>query len=92
MLALLEDAISCLQKLSSGEGMHRNRKFLEAKNWLWSNRQDWPFSYRNVCEVLGFDPDYLRRGLLCRINMPRPHTRRGEKDCLPLKKAYHSGH
>ena len=25
---------------------------------------DWPFSFENICEVLGFDPAYLRQGLL----------------------------
>ena len=91
MFAMLVDAISCFRKLSAAAGMSRNRKWLEARNWLRSNRQDWPFAYRNVCEVLGFDADYLRRGLLDRIQMPRPDTRRGETNCLRLKKTYHSG-
>lgn len=92
MLAILVDAISCFQKLPSAERMHGNIKFIEAKNWLWSDRHEWPFSYRNVCEALGFNPDYLRRGLLRRIKTPQPHTRRGEKDYLPLRKAYHRAH
>jgi len=92
MFAILVDAISCFDKLSAAAGMARNPQWIEARNWLCSNRQDWPFAYRNVCEVLGFDPDYLRRGLLDRIQTPRPDSRRGETHCLPLKKTYHSGH
>jgi len=92
MFAILVDAISCFQTFSSADATHRTRKFYEAKHWLLSNRQDWPFSYRNVCEALGLDPDYLRRGLLRRINMPRPRIHRRETNYLSLRKAYHSGH
>ena len=92
MFAILVDAISCFRKLSCAEGMHRKIKFIEAKNWLWSNRLDWPFSYRNVCEVLALDPDYLRRGLQCWIKTPRHHNCLVEKDFISLKKAYHSEH
>jgi hypothetical protein len=92
MFAILVDAISCVQISSSAEGIFRNRKFHEAKNWLWSDRQDWPFSYRNVCEALGYDPDYLRRGLRCQRRTPRPDTHRGETKHLALRKGYHSGH
>ncbi len=91
MFAILVDAISCFDKWSAAAGMPRNRKWLEARNWLCSDRQDWPFAYRNVCEALGFDPDYLRRGLLGRIHTPQPDGRRGETHCLPLKKTYHIG-
>jgi hypothetical protein len=91
MFAILVDAIMCFDKLSAAAGMPRYRKGLEARNWLCSNRQDWPFAYRNVCEVLGFDPDYLRRGLLGRIQMPRPDSRRGETHGLPLKKPILAG-
>ena len=92
MFAILVDAIMCFDRLAAAAGMPRYRKGLEARNWLCSNRQDWPFAYRNVCEVLGFDPDYLRRGLLGRTQTPRPDSHRGETHCLPLNKTYHSGH
>lgn len=92
MLAILVDAISCFVKSPAAAGMARNRQWLEARNWLCSNRQDWPFAFRNVCEVLGFDSDYLRRGLLGRNQTPRPDGGRGETHGLPLKKTYHSRH
>ena len=92
MFAILVDAISCFVKLPAAEGMARNRQWLEARNWLCSNRQDWPFAYRNVCEVLGFDPDYLRRGLLGRNQSPRPDDPAEKRNGLPLRKTYHSRH
>ena len=92
LFALLVDAISCFQPFASAHGTHRTKKFCEAKNWLLSNRQDWPFSYRNVCEALALDPDCLRRGLLRRIKMAQPRIHRRETNYLSLRKAYHSGH
>jgi len=92
MLAVLADAISCFQAFSSVEGMQRKKQFIEVRNWLWSNRNDWPFSYRNVCEALGLSPDYLRRGLLCRMKIPPSHTRRRELTDLRYRKAYHRGY
>lgn len=92
MFAILVDAISCVQAFSAADGTHRARKFYEAKNWLLNNRQDWPFSYRNVCEALGLDADYLRRGILRRINVPQPGIHRRVTNCFPLRKAYHRGH
>ena len=63
MLAVLDNAIACLQKYA----FTRNRKgkvlFQEAEYWVQDTNSDWPFSFANVCETLGFDPDYLRQGL-----------------------------
>ena len=64
VLAVLEDAILCFQKYLSAKDQRRKNSYRDAKNWLWSDRNDWPFSYRNVCDVLGFDAHYLRQGLL----------------------------
>lgn len=92
MFAILVDAISCFDKWSAAAGMERSRKWHEVKNWLWSDRQDWPFSYRNVCEALGFDPDYLRRGLLGRIKMAGSNHCDGESNRFSIKKTYQSRH
>jgi hypothetical protein len=63
MLAVLDDAIACFQKYA----FTRNRKgrllFQEAEYWVQDTNRDWPFSFANVCETLGFAPDYLRQGL-----------------------------
>ena len=64
MVAILEDAVSCLSK-DLGKSSRRQRKsHEEAANWINAEGEDdWIFSYTSVCESLGFDPSYLRRGL-----------------------------
>jgi hypothetical protein len=64
MAAILEDAVSCLS-MDPRRGTSRQRKqFEEARRWIdCDDDSEWIFSFQNVCEVLGLDPSYLRRGL-----------------------------
>jgi hypothetical protein len=65
MAAVLEDAISCLS-IKRGPATARQRKQLEdARQWFAAEDDgEWIFSFRNICEALGIDPAYLRRGLI----------------------------
>jgi hypothetical protein len=65
MAAVLEDAISCLS-IKAHPVTARQRKQLEdARQWFAAEDDDeWIFSFRNICEALGIDPAYLRRGLI----------------------------
>lgn len=63
MLAILRDAVECYQKYAlardpQGEDLHR-----EASEWIFSNDREWPFSFENICDVLGVSADYVRVGL-----------------------------
>jgi len=63
MRAVLEDAIRCL----AGEiGPVRERPQLaaEARVWIEATDPRWPFSFENVCDSLGFEPERLRTRLL----------------------------
>jgi hypothetical protein len=91
MLAVLEDAIFCFQKFLFAGDIRRRTIFHQARNWLWSDRHNFPFSFRNVCDVPGFDANYLRYGLLrwqenraARIMQDRRHPH-------PIRKAYRRG-
>jgi hypothetical protein len=68
MIAILKDAVECLDKYrgsrsSSGRGHYQN-----ALEWVEDKSTDWLFSFTNICDLLGFDPDYLREVLLKREN------------------------
>jgi hypothetical protein len=78
MLAVLEDAIRCIEE---GRGRCRfdiRRRAAEAEAWVRCDRGEWPFSYVNICEVLGFDPDAVRVRLLHahRTRVPAGRARR----------------
>lgn len=63
MQAVLEDAIGCFQKQFVRKGRRVLRLAREAEEWFFADDLNWPFSFINVCAVLGLDPDYIRRGL-----------------------------
>lgn len=64
MVAILEDAVSCLSKDPRRCPRPQRKSFEEAHSWINANDMEgWVFSFTNVCETLGFDPTYLRRGL-----------------------------
>jgi len=62
MLAVLEDAIACFQKYVFARDRLGKALFHETEYWIQDTNNDWTFSFVNVCETLGFDPEYLRQG------------------------------
>jgi hypothetical protein len=64
MAAVLEDAVSCLSTKPRACAGRKRRHFEEAHSWINAAEEgDWIFSFTNVCETLGLDPSFLRRGL-----------------------------
>jgi hypothetical protein len=63
MLAVLEDAVACIQKYAPATNAKGKSLFRDTKNWILTDNDDWIFSFRNVCETLGLDPTFLRRAL-----------------------------
>jgi hypothetical protein len=63
MLAVLEDAISCFQKYAFARDSRSKPFFADAEQWIFAQADDWLFSFENICEVLGFNPKYVRAGL-----------------------------
>jgi hypothetical protein len=64
MTAVLADAIRCYQRNFQAVTLHKKCEFEEARNWLFKDRNDGPFSFDTVCYVLETDPDLLRRQLI----------------------------
>jgi hypothetical protein len=64
LLAILQDAIDSFIKYRFASDKVGKERFLEARQWITETGNDWIFSFANVCELLGIDPQFLRRGLL----------------------------
>lgn len=63
MRALLQDAVLCLMG-QAAPAKERTRLGADARYWISSRSREWVFSFANVCDVLGIDPDSARRKLL----------------------------
>ena len=64
MLAILEDAVNCFQDNLSAQNGKGKKLFEEAEQWIVELGGDWIFSFEHICEALGFNPEYVRQGLL----------------------------
>lgn len=63
LLAVLEDAVHCFDKYGTAQDPVGKEQFREVENWIMHRGNDWIFSFDNVCELLGLDPQYVRHGL-----------------------------
>lgn len=64
MFALLEDAVGCFQKYLFVQTRKGKRRFNEAEEWFLAENDEEIFSFENICDVLGFDARYIRKGLM----------------------------
>jgi len=63
MLAVLEDAVACIQKYAKSSDPKERRLFHDTRNWLLTEDDDWLFSFTSVCENLGLNPGSVRRSV-----------------------------
>ena len=64
LLAVLEDAVHCFQDNVLADNGKSKKLFDDAEQWFLEESGEWIFSFSNVCELLGIDPEYLRAGLM----------------------------
>ncbi len=64
MLAVLEDAIYCVQKHATCARGRNRRLFDETINWVRAENDEWFFSFENVCDTVGLNASRLRHSLL----------------------------
>jgi hypothetical protein len=63
MLAVLEDALRCLQTYAESRNPVHRKAFGEAEAWILDRKAQGPFAFDTICEALGIQPDYLRDGI-----------------------------
>ena len=64
MLGVLDDAVDCFQENLLAKSGRGKKLFNEAEEWILDEARDCIFSFENICEVLGFNAEYLRHGLV----------------------------
>ena len=72
LLAILEDAIHCYRKFATAQHRAGREQFRGAEQWLMGGGDGGVFAFENVCETLGLDPEYVRRGLRESVLRPAP--------------------
>ena len=66
MLAILKDAVECLEKYRRASTRTRRELYQNALEWVEDESTGWLLSFTNICDLFGYDPNYLREFLLKR--------------------------
>jgi hypothetical protein len=64
MLAVLQDALRCLQTYAESRKPAHRQAFGEAETWILDRTAEGPFAFVSICEALEIQPDHLREGIL----------------------------
>jgi hypothetical protein len=75
VIAIIQDAVECFQKHINARDSKRRQLFIDAEAWIIDEDYVGTFSFNNICELLGMNPGYLRRGLLDWRDKERARTR-----------------
>ena len=79
MAAVLADAVEVYMKHAFDPDPRAHQLFLDAEAWLFSDEPSpWFFSFNNISDVLGLEPEYVRHGLLEWRRKRLPTIRSGE--------------
>jgi hypothetical protein len=70
MLAILEDAMLCIERGSRRRHWRARRLATDAESWVRSDSREWLFSFVSICDVLGIDADAVRVRLLTNVGHP----------------------
>jgi len=77
--AVLEDALQCVNRNVGVRNGRRWREFRDACRWFSEDNRNWPFSFRNICDLLGLDAHAVRERVRTATGMygseQRPHDR-----------------
>ncbi len=64
MLAVLEDAVWCFQNGLRAKDKRKQDLSREAEEWLMEENSQWLFSFNEICDLLGFEAEYIRKRLM----------------------------
>ncbi len=63
MVAVLTEAVEDYLKHVRATAPHHQQLFREAEEWIETQDRGYLFSFASICEHLGIDAEYVRRGL-----------------------------
>lgn len=80
MAMILEDAISCYLRYRDAKSATGRRECRAAERWLSSRDRQWIFSFENICQHLGADPEFVRGQIRARRSQESAGRRRRQPD------------
>ena len=84
LLAVFKDALYCFHKYCGARSSKGQRLFSETEAWIAETSGEWVFSFENICESFGWNPNYIRRGL---AQWKQNVSRRASRDSVSSRRA-----
>ncbi len=63
MVAVLQEAIRCVEKYRDARDYRSRRLYHEVTQWFLANEPSWPYSFSCICDVIGLEADAVRQSL-----------------------------
>lgn len=63
MMAVLYEALHCLETHRFATELQGRRLFREAQDWFLADEKKWPYAFECMCAVLGLEADAVRERL-----------------------------
>jgi len=76
MIAVLELGVEDYMKHAAARDRLRQGLFAEAERWIESTDRTWVYAFESICDHVGLDVDYVRRGLRDCRQRAREHDHR----------------
>jgi len=70
MIAVLADAVWCLEKFRVPTDARGRRTFHRAKQWLLASEPDWPYSFERICAALDLNASAVRHRFRDALDLP----------------------
>lgn len=80
MSALLFDGVITCMNYAGCDGKGAQSRFREAYSWIMRKGAEYIFSFENVCDCLGIDPNALRFGLINAVNSRRGNQKKSRRN------------
>ncbi len=92
LFAVLSEAIETFRKFAFSKSARGQILFRQAAEWLWDKEPDYFFSCENICQVIGLDPCYLRRGLVQWAENNKASIRERKVEKIPFARISRTRH
>ena len=63
MIAVVYEALHCLEKHRFATELEGRRLFREAQDWFLADEKNWPYSFECICALLDLESDAVRERL-----------------------------
>jgi len=71
-LRVFEAARDDLLRYAHGVGRRERRLFREAGEWFADPSGEWIYSFRSICDLLGWESDWVLKGIRREVALSKP--------------------